>query len=142
MHTKLTEVMQKMKQRKVLICAGLSVLFILNTGAAVSAQDFSLSPALELISEKSVNTSYYAFIETNCKLQKIYDEDSARCLELIYEGVVYDIAFVSDIGGIATKFWKEVVGKKTNVYNRIYESNRINVETAIEEIKEAYAALG
>lgn len=114
---------------------------LLGVPATVNDEMFA-GYALELISEKSVNTSYYAFIETNCKLQKIYDEDSARCLELIYEGVVYDIAFVSDIGGIATKFWKEVVGKKTNVYNRIYESNRINVETAIEEIKEAYAALG
>ena len=97
--------------------------------------------ALELISEKSVNTSYYAFIEKNCKLQKIYDEDSARCLELIYEGVVYDIAFVSDLGGIGTTFWKNVVGMKTNTYKRIYGSNQSRVETAIKEIKDAYAAL-
>ena len=97
--------------------------------------------ALELISEKSVDTSYDAFIEKNCKLQKIYDEDSAKCLELIYEGVVYDIAFVSDIGGIGTTFWKNVVGMKTNVYKRVYDRNVSGVETAIKDIKDAYAAL-
>ncbi len=40
-----------MKQKSTIVSALLAVLFILNSGAAVSAQDFALSPALEIISE-------------------------------------------------------------------------------------------
>lgn len=40
-----------MKQKTILTSAVLAVLFILNAGSVVSAQDFALSPALELLSE-------------------------------------------------------------------------------------------
>ena len=40
-----------MKQKPVKTAAALAVLFILNSGLAVSAQDFSLSPALELLAD-------------------------------------------------------------------------------------------
>lgn len=97
--------------------------------------------ALELISEKSIDTSYRAFIEVNSKLQKVYDEDSAKCLELIYDGVVYDIAFVSNIGNIGNIFWRNVAGSTTNNYQRVYQRNQSAVETSIDNIRKAYAEL-
>jgi hypothetical protein len=111
-------------------------------GVPATAEDSEFAGyALELISEKAVDTSYRAFIEVNCKLQKAYDEDSAKCLELIYDGVVYDIAFVSNIGNIGNIFWRNVAGSTTNNYQRIYQRNEGAVEMAINNIRKAYAEL-
>ena len=97
--------------------------------------------ALELITEKSATTTYTAFIEETCKLQKIQDEDTAQCLELIYQGVVFDIVFVSNIGNLATVLINNVTQAKANQWARLFDRNKTNVQTAIDDIKTAYEAL-
>ena len=98
--------------------------------------------ALELITEKSVNTTYRAFIEVTCKLQKVQDEDAARCLEIIYDGVVYDLAFVCDLGGAGQLVWNTLAKSSQNNWSRLFSSNREKIDKAITEIRDAYAALG
>ena len=97
--------------------------------------------ALELITEKSVDSTYRAYIEVTCKLQKVQDDDAAKCLEIIYDGVVYDLAFVSNLGGIGKIFWNQVVGASTNNWKRMFDRNEGVVEAAIEAIREAYRNL-
>lgn len=97
--------------------------------------------ALELITEKSATTTYTAFIEETCKLQKIQDEDTAKCLELIYQGVVFDVVFVSNIGGLANTLWNNVAKVKTNQWARQFGMKETAAQTAIEEIKTKYEAL-
>jgi len=108
--------------------------------ATISDKKFA-GYALELISEKAVDTSYKAFIEVNCKLQKAQDEDAAKCLQIIYEGVVYDIAFVSDIGGLGSMLWRQVAGSTTNNYSRLFKRSERIVNAEIEKVRAAYAAL-
>ena len=98
--------------------------------------------ALELITEKSVNTTYKAFIEVTCKLQKVQDEDAARCLEIIYDGVVYDLAFVCDLGGAGQLVWNTLAKSSQNNWTRLFNSNKEKIDKAITEIRDAYAALG
>lgn len=97
--------------------------------------------ALELITEKSATTTYTAFIEETCKLQKIQDEDTAKCLELIYDGVVFDMVFISNLGGLYTVLINNVTMVKTNQWARLFDRNKTNAQTAIDEIKAAYEAL-
>ena len=97
--------------------------------------------ALELITEKSVNTTYKAFIEVTCKLQKVQDEDAARCLEIIYDGVVYDIAFVCNLGGAGTVLSVTLTGANQNIWVRTFNSNKGKIEDAVKAIRDAYAAM-
>ena len=96
--------------------------------------------ALEVISEQSVDSTYTAFIETTCKLQKVQDDDAARCLELIYDGIAYDVAFVSNIGGLGSMIWN-LGSLKSNSYTRLYDRASGNAILTIDRIKADYQKL-
>ena len=97
--------------------------------------------ALEVISEQSVDTTYTAFIETTCKLQKVQDDDAARCLELIYDGIAYDIGFVSNIAGLGGMVWTTLASASVNNYSRVYGRIVDSANITIDRIREAYKAL-
>ena len=95
---------------------------------------------VQALSEEAVDTSYYAYIETKCKLQDAYDQDVAKCLEIIFENVVYDIAYISDIGGLGTIVGSDLVKQPTNVYARLYSKYERKANNEIADIKEKYAS--
>jgi hypothetical protein len=97
--------------------------------------------ALEAISELSVDTTYVAFIETTCKLQKVQDDDAARCLSLIYDGIAYDIGFVSNIGGLGKMLWTSIASANSNLYNRVYSRIEAAANIAIDKVREDYKAI-
>ena len=110
---------------------------------AVPASVVDVSKAgfgLEAISEESVDTTYYAYIETKCKLQDAFDEDAAKCLDLIFDGVVYDIAFTSNIGGLGNLMSSVLVEQKTNTYARLFGRIEKIVEKELTTIRETYEA--
>ena len=96
--------------------------------------------ALEAISEESVATSYEAYIETKCKLQDVYDEDSAKCLDIIFEGVVYDIVQITDIGNLGKIVSSELPKSESNTYARLFDKNKKRANNEMAKIKEAYLA--
>ena len=96
--------------------------------------------ALEAISEESVDTSYEAYIETKCKLQDVYDEDSAKCLDIIFKGVVYDIVQITDIGNLNRIVSSEIPNSESNIYARLYDKNEKRAKNELKKIKEAYLA--
>jgi hypothetical protein len=97
--------------------------------------------ALEAISELSVDTTYVAVIETTCKLQKVQDDDAARCLSLIYDGIAYDIGFVSNIGGLGKMLWTSIASANSNLYNRVYSRIEAAANIAIDKVREDYKAI-
>ena len=103
----------------------------------VENPDFS-TYALELISEKSVGTSYDAFVETKCKLQDVTDEDAAKCLDIIFNGMVYDLGFVNNIGGIGNALSSTLAASETNIYPRILQRMEGNIPVILEKIKTDY----
>lgn len=96
---------------------------------------------LEAISEESVETSYKAYIEEKCKLQVAFDEDMSKCLNIVFDNIVYDIAFLDDYGELKTKVLDVLVKESGNVYASQYRKYEKRAKHEIESIKEAYAAL-
>ena len=97
--------------------------------------------ALEVLSEKSVDTTYTAFIETTSKLQKVQDADAAKCLGLIYDGIAYDIGFVSNLAGLGKMVWTSLAPASGNIYNRVYGRIVDSANIAIDKVRTDYQAL-
>jgi len=106
----------------------------------VADSDFA-GYALELISEKSVNTTYKAFVETKCKLQDVPDADAAKCLDIIFNGIVYDIGFINDLGGLGTLLRSSLATADGNNYVRFFSRVEKSANIQIEKIREAYAKI-
>lgn len=94
--------------------------------------------ALELISELSVDTTYEAYIEEKCLLQDVVDQDSADCLRLVFDGIVYDVAFICNIGNLGLMMRNDMGKYRENVYARLYGQKSVVAENAIEAIRAAY----
>ena len=105
--------------------------------ATVEDVDFA-GFALEAISEESAETTYYSYIETKCKLQDAYDEDAAKCLDIIFNGIVYDIAFTSNIGGLGKLVWN-MVHLPSNNYPKVLDRVKKIVDKELKDIKQTYA---
>ena len=97
--------------------------------------------ALQAITEESVDTSYPAFIEQRAQLQNAHDEDAAKCIAMIFDGVVYDIAFISDIGGLGQLVRSTLGSTKNNTYSRLYGRMEKMANKEMNDIRETYAAL-
>ena len=95
---------------------------------------------LEVLSEESVATSYNAYIETKCKLQDVYDEDGAKCLDIIFDGVVYDVAQVAGFGGL-TDVMTNMARGGVNNYTSQYKKVEKKANNEITKLKEAYLKL-
>ena len=93
---------------------------------------------LQAISEESVSTSYNAYIEERCKKQDSEDLDMAKCLELIFDGVAYDVALIDDIGGLGSVMRKDLLVSGSNTFSRLYKSKERKANTQIKNIKEEY----
>ena len=97
--------------------------------------------ALELISELSVDTTYEAYIEDKCLLQDVVDQDSADCLRLVFDGIVYDVAFICNIGDLGLMMRNDMGKYRENTFVRLYDRKAITAEGAIAEIMAAYEQL-
>ncbi len=114
---------------------------LLSVPATISDVPFA-GFGLQALTEEALTTSYEAYIETKCKLQDVYDEDAAKCLDIIFNGIVYDIAFICDIGGLGKLMWSVMAGQKTNTYARTFKSSEKIASKQVNEIKETYKKLG
>ena len=92
---------------------------------------------LQAISEEAVNTSYVAYIEQKCKLQDAYDQDVAKCLEIIFDSVVYDVAFIADIGGMR-QLMSDLVASGSNIYASQFKRKEKKAAAEMKEIKNKY----
>ncbi len=95
---------------------------------------------LQVLAEESVATSYDAYIETKCKLQDVYDEDGAKCLDIIFEGVVYDVAQIANFGGLQDVMTGMARGGVNN-YTSQYKKIEKKANNEITKLKEAYQKL-
>ena len=93
---------------------------------------------LQAISEESVDTSYNAYIEVKCKLQDSYDEETARCLDIIFDGVVYDVAQITELGSITEIIYNTIPRGGANNYASQYKKFEKKANNEIAKIKEAY----
>ena len=94
---------------------------------------------LQVISEEAATTSYTAYIEQKCKLQDAYDEDVAKCLEIIFDSVVYDAAYVADIGGMR-QLMSDLVSSGMNIYASQFKKKEKKAAAEMKDIKTKYAS--
>ena len=60
---------------------------------------------------------------------------------LIFDGVVYDIVFISDIGSLGSLARNTLGANKTNTYARLMSRFEGNANAYLDKIREAYAAM-
>ena len=96
---------------------------------------------LQAISEESVATSYNAYIEERCKKQDAEDLDMAKCLETIFDGVVWDVAFIDDIGGLGTIMRGDLLKNGSNNFASQFKSKERKAKTTIKKIETEYSKL-
>ena len=54
----------------------------------------------EALSYESSFTTLPTYYETCCKTKYAYDEESAEMIDLAMDGVIYDIGFIFNLGGL------------------------------------------
>ena len=63
-------------------------------------------------------------------------------LDIIFNGVVYDIAFTSDISGLGTLLYDTMGASENNNYARLYKSVSKIATKQIDQIRDAYNSIG
>ena len=96
---------------------------------------------LQAISEESVTTSYNAYIEERCKKQDAEDLDMAKCLETIFDGVVWDVAFIDNIGNLGDIMRGELLMNGSNNFASQYKTKESKAKRTIAQIKTKYSNL-
>lgn len=72
---------------------------------------------LEALSSDSQDV-LYNYYELTCKVKHTYDEDSAEMLDLIFDGIVYDLGMVYDIG--LKNILRNISDSKENKFASLY----------------------
>ncbi len=93
---------------------------------------------LELFSEVSTDTTMKTYYETKCKLRNSYDELCAKMLDLIFEHVVYDSAFIGNFGNLRSILTTELPQRKMAVYTGLYRGRSGAAGNEIAELVEKY----
>ncbi|MBP5755940.1 MAG: hypothetical protein J6W93_08875, partial [Clostridia bacterium] len=110
-------------------------------GILVSCRNAEFSAyMLDAISASSKNLVTRAYMEVNLKGKDAQDDQDLEMLEIIFGNILYDIGDVNNFGNINTLISNLAQQGSTEVTAMI-ESNRGPIETAIEDVIEAYQAL-
>ena len=95
---------------------------------------------LQAITEASTTTTYPAYFQQKCKLQGSVDQRAADTLDLIFENVVFDVAYIYDFGKLRNYLVLELPKHGAyQRYNTVYGQRLPTAEDKIAEITAAYA---
>ncbi len=97
---------------------------------------------LEALSYASTDTTLPAYIETTCKMKYTYDEDSARMLDIIFDGVVYEPALIYNKSGVFKILDTNLPSKKQNNFVSDYQKLEAKEIEYIGTLMEAIDELG
>lgn len=90
---------------------------------------------LEALSSDSQDV-LYNYYELTCKVKHTYDEDSAEMLDVIFDGIVYDLGTIYDVG--LQKVWRNISDDKENKFASLYASVEPSAKAAIDELLEKF----
>ncbi len=97
---------------------------------------------LEALSYASTDTTLEAYYETTCKMKYTYDEDSARMLDVIFDGIIYEPSLIYNKTGIFKIFDTTIPQKKENNFTSEYEKLETKENEYISKLMETIDALG
>lgn len=90
---------------------------------------------LEALSSASEEV-LYNYYEVTCKVKHTYDEDSAEMLDLIFDGIVYDLGMVYSSLGISETLWSMCDRKKNELVTK-YAKIESKANQKLDEIIES-----
>ena len=110
-------------------------------GIPSTADEETVGFFVQALAEESTETTLKTFIETKCKLQDAYDERCAKMLDIVFEGVVYDIVLVCDFGKMQTFVSEEMGKSRKNYYSRYYDRYASKAQYEMEQLLDKYEGL-
>ena len=96
-----------------------------------AADPDQISFYLQAISEESVNTTYTAYIDSMVKHS--HEEVEKKLASLVLSSQKFDIAASLNPSGVYTMISKQIPEFNTNIYERLYNTKKQNIETALNE---------
>ncbi len=99
---------------------------------------------LDAMMQASTETTKKAYFETILKERKIQDLESEHMLDIIFDGRVYDLAYLYNWGSsglLLSDFMNEIAFSSSNTFVSTWESIRSATQTAIDQTVAAYVAL-
>ena len=91
---------------------------------------------LEALSSDSQEV-LYNYYELTCKVKHTYDEDSAEMLDIIFDGIVYDLGSIYDIG--LKNIWTSISNNKTNNFSSAYASVESSARENLQNILDNFS---
>ena len=92
---------------------------------------------LEAMAYYSVDTLTAAYYDNALHTRYVRDEESGDMLDIIFSTRVYDLGFISNVGGLGQLIGNMFRAKKTNFASE-YESMSSAAETALEKLTESF----
>jgi len=107
-------------------------------GVPVTNTDHELAGfMLEVLSGYSTDTTLNAYYEVSCKTKYTYDETSADMLDMIFDGLTFDLGTMTDWGGVYTGTIVKLT-EASNTYVSTCEGLIEAINTAMAETLELY----
>lgn len=96
---------------------------------------------LEALSAESRYTTFPTFVETVLKVKETPDEQAKKMLDIVFDGIVYDVADAFDFGGIAYIMNEKLYRTKQNNFYSSYDNIERYIEDALEQTVDRYKDL-
>ena len=109
-----------------------SMSMLFGIPASTPDPDFS-GFMLEALSYESQTTSLPAYYEISCKTKYTYDEDSAEMMDIIFDGIVFDLTVVYGISGVNNLLY-EIAKGGTNDFASRYASVEAAAKTDLTKL--------
>ncbi len=97
---------------------------------------------LEALSAESTYTTLQAYYEVSCKTKYTYDEESAKMLDIIFDGITYDLGAIYDWGAINTLLKDTIPNKKENIFTSEYAKREPKAQIAMQKTIDEYLSIG
>ncbi len=96
---------------------------------------------LEALSAESMTTTLPAYYEISCQTKYIYDKESAEMLDIIFNGIIYDLGSIFDWGTLGAMLKSTIPAAKKNnfasQYAKLETKAMRDIEKTIEKFENA-----
>lgn len=96
---------------------------------------------LEALSAASTTTSLPAYYDISCKTKYAYNESTGEMLDLIFDGIQYDLSMIYSIGKITNILRVDLPKKKENTFVSLCERYRKSADKALDNLVTAIEEL-
>lgn len=89
---------------------------------------------LEALSAASTMTSLPAYYDISCKTKYAYNESTGEMLDLIFDGIQYDLSMIYSLGKITNILRVDLPTKKENTFVSLCEKYQKSADIALDDL--------